>query len=62
MKNTVKINWIESVSQKSGKVFDYIEYEYTDNNEEKLVITKDFEMNDIKRYVLKQLGIVKEVR
>ena len=62
MKNSVKIKWIESTSTKSGKVFDYIEYEYTDNNEEKLVITKDFEMNDIKRYVLKQLGIVKEVR
>ena len=61
MDNNVKIVWLEQVSSKTNKPYDHIEYVYTDKNGETLTITKDFDMNDVKRYVLKQLGIKKEV-
>ena len=61
MQKNVKIKWFESTS-KTGKTFDYIEYVFEDKENGDITITKDFEMNDIKRYVLRQIGIVKEVR
>jgi len=60
MENQVKISWKERTSTKKGTKYDFIEYIYTDEEGTQIVLTTDFEMNDIKRYVLKQLGIKKE--
>lgn len=61
MQNKLELHWIESVSSK-GKTYDYIEFIFVDKDGEPITLTKDFDMNDIKRYVLKNLGIKKETR
>ena len=59
MEKTFVMYWKERVSKK-GTTYDYIEYVYYDEEQTPIVLTTDYEMNDIKRYVLKQLGIKKE--
>ena len=56
MQENVRIYWIQAVN-KSGKTYDYIKYVFEDENGEVVELTRDYNMNDIKRYVLKQLGI-----
>lgn len=60
MQNKIEIKWIEATSSK-GKTYERIEYIFKDGEDE-ITLTTDFDMSDIKRYVLKQLGIKKEVR
>jgi len=58
MEKNVKINWLEKTSSK-GTTYEVIEYVFEDENGEPIVLSQDFNLNDIKRYVLKQLGIEK---
>lgn len=59
MPNKVNIHWIKATN-KTGKEYDYIKYDFEDANGEIIELTRDYQMNDIKRYVLKQLGLEKE--
>lgn len=59
MPNKVNIHWIKTTN-KIGKEYDYIKYDFEDENGEIIELTRDYQMNDIKRYVLKQLGLEKE--
>lgn len=59
MPKQIEIKWLEATSSKTGKTYERIEYVFKDGEDE-IALTTDFDMSDIKRYVLKQLGIKKE--